>query len=201
MYPREDEPWAACDAIGEISEEAAFCEFCGAPQQTATTTEPGLRYLRRSQVDRQVAGVCGGIAHYLDIDPVFVRVAWVVLSIIPGAIFLGVLAYLVAWLIVPEAEPGTEPTPATPAPATWRSKRLRRSSTDSRIAGVCGGIAQYFDVDSTAVRLLWVVLSIVPGAIVCGILAYVVAWVVVPGPPIAAVPPEVAPAPTGSAAD
>ena len=181
----------------EISDEAAFCEFCGAPQQTAeTTTDPGLRYLRRSIVDRQLAGVCGGIARYLDVDPVFVRLAWVVLSIIPGAIFLGVLAYLVAWLIVPEAAPGAEPiTAATPA-AAWRSKRLRRSSTDSRIAGVCGGIAEYFGVDSTAVRLLWVVLSIVPGAIVCGILAYVVAWVVVPGPPLAAAsPPEATPAP------
>ena len=79
----------------EIPEDAAFCQFCGVDQRgPASTDAPTKRYLRRSQVERQVGGVCGGIAGYFDTDPVFVRVAWVILTIIPGAIFLGVLAYL-----------------------------------------------------------------------------------------------------------
>jgi phage shock protein C len=57
------------------------------------------------------------------------------------------------------------------------------SSTDSKIAGVCGGIAEYFDVDSTIVRLVWAVLSIVPGGFVGGIAAYVVAWLIMPRAP------------------
>ena len=51
---------------------------------------------------------------------------------------------------------------------------------DSKIAGVCGGIAEYLDVDSTIVRLVWVALSIVPGGVFGGVLAYVLAWIIVP---------------------
>jgi phage shock protein PspC (stress-responsive transcriptional regulator) len=130
-------------------------------------------------VDRQVAGVCGGIARYLSVDPVLIRIAWIVLTIVPGAIFLGALAYLVAWLIIPETEPGLEQDAAGSGEG-WASKRLHRSASDSKLGGVCGGIAEYFEVDPTAVRLLWVVLSIFPGAVVCGVLTYLVAWFIVP---------------------
>jgi phage shock protein PspC (stress-responsive transcriptional regulator) len=60
--------------------------------------------------------------------------AWAVLSIGPGAVSGGVIAYLVAWLVIPES---TEP--ASPP----HGRRLTRSATDSRIAGVCGGLAEY----------------------------------------------------------
>jgi phage shock protein C len=62
-------------------------------------------------------------------------------------------------------------------------RRLMRSATDSKIAGVCGGLAEYLGVDSTIVRLFWAVLAVVPGALVGGIVAYVVAWVIVPKAP------------------
>lgn len=180
----------------EIPEDAVFCQFCGMDQRRSATAEAPKRYLRRSRVDRQVGGVCGGIAAYFDTDPVFVRAAWVILTIIPGAIFLGVLAYLGAWLVIPEAQPGSEASVAGSSSGSWRAKRLYRSRTDSRIGGVCGGIAEYFAVDSTAIRLLWVVLSIFPGAVICGLLTYVVAWFIMPGAPIIAPSPpaEVTPA-------
>jgi len=180
-----------------IPDEAAYCQFCGA-RQSHENSQSSMRYLRRSHVDRQVAGVCGGIARYLDVDPVFVRLAWVILTIIPGAIFLGVLAYLVAWLIIPEAETGAEVATAEDPTGSWRSKRLQRSTSDSKIAGVCGGIAEYFSVDSTAVRVLWVVLSIFPGAVICGVIAYVVAWIIVPLAPVPTQPAEPSTAAAGS---
>ena len=73
--------------------------------------------------------------------------------------------------------------------------------TDSRIGGVCGGIAEYFAVDSTAIRLLWIALSIFRGAIICGLLTYVAAWFIVPGAPVVTTSPptEPTPAPAGSA--
>ena len=154
--------------------------------------------LRRSVVDRQIAGVCGGIARYFEIDPVFIRVAWVILTIVPGAIFLGILAYLVAWLIIPEAEPGTEPFAEPGATASWRQRRLLRSATDAKIGGVCGGITAYFGVDSTAIRLLWVLLSIFPGAIICGVLTYVVAWFIMPPAPASVLSPPAPASATGS---
>ena len=57
---------------------------------------------------------------------------------------------------------------------------LRRSTTDRQIAGVCGGMAEYFGVDSTAVRLLWVILSIFVGAVIGGVIAYLLAWLIIP---------------------
>ena len=49
-------------------------------------------------------------------------------------------------------------------------KKLYKSSTDKKIAGVCGGIAEYFNIDSTLVRLAWVVFCLLGGS---GVLAYI----------------------------
>ncbi|MFR9803926.1 PspC domain-containing protein [Pseudonocardia sp. RS010] len=67
------------------------------------------RRLRRSRRDRVFGGVCGGVARYLDVDPVLLRIAAVALALSGG---FGVLAYVVAWIVVPEAdedEPDTAP--------------------------------------------------------------------------------------------
>jgi phage shock protein C len=65
-----------------------------------------------------------------------------------------------------------------------------RSATDSRIAGVCGGLGEYLDVDPTIVRLVWVVLSVVPGGIVGGIVVYLLAWIIMPKAPLLATVPQ-----------
>jgi len=83
-----------------------------------------------------------------------------------------VVACLAVWLIVPEALTGDT------AAVTWR--RLSRLHTDMKVAGVRGELADYFEVDSTPICLLWVVLAICPGAIIGGVIAYVVAWLVLP---------------------
>ena len=57
---------------------------------------------------------------------------------------------------------------------------MTRSATERKVAGVCGGLAEYFQVDATVIRLLWAVLTIVPGMIVLGVLAYVAAWFIMP---------------------
>ncbi len=183
----------------EIVEDAAFCHYCGASQQPAAPRGAQRAPLRRSQIDRQLAGVCGGIARYFSVDPVLVRVAWVVLSIVPGTIFLGVLAYVVAWLIVPDAEPDSEYVDVGVGvdPANAPRRGMQRSSTDAKLAGVCGGIAEHFAVDATVVRLVWVILSIFPGLIICGVLAYLIAWFVIPAPASPVTPPT-APAPASA---
>lgn len=57
--------------------------------------------LTKSTTDRMIAGVCGGIAEYLDVDPTLVRIGYVVLSIFSAA-FPGVLAYIIMALIMPD---------------------------------------------------------------------------------------------------
>ena len=130
-----------------------------------------IRRLTRSRTDRTIAGVCAGLADYFEVDVVLVRAAWVVFSIVPGAVVGGVLAYLAAWLLIPET---------TDAAAVPTGRRLTRSITEKRIAGVCGGLAEYFGVDATAVRLLWVILSILGGAVIGGAIAYALAWLIIP---------------------
>ena len=71
-------------------------------------------------------------------------------------------------------------------PSAPQQKRLTLSRDDRMISGVCGGIAEYFGLDATVVRLAWALLTIFPGAIVLGVLAYLVAWAVIPR---AAAPP------------
>lgn len=144
------------------------------------------RRLTRSRADRKIAGVCAGLAAYFDVDVVLVRAAWVFLSIVPGALIGGVVVYLAAWLIVPEGTDLVAPT---------RERRLTRSASNRKIAGVCGGLAEYFDVDATAVRLIWVVLSIVGGAAIGGIIAYAVAWLIIPAAPGVAGAPDASPLP------
>ncbi|EIL96039.1 MULTISPECIES: PspC domain-containing protein [Rhodanobacter] len=57
------------------------------------------------------------------------------------------------------------------------SKRLSRSRTDRKLAGVCGGIAEFLGWDPTLVRVLWIVLTMLGGS---GILIYLVLWVAMP---------------------
>jgi len=52
-----------------------------------------------------------------------------------------------------------------------------RSSTDKKIAGVCGGLAEYFDLDATIIRVVWLLAMLCAGT---GGLAYLILWIVVP---------------------
>lgn len=77
-------------------------------------------------------------------------------------------------------EEGFEAEENTEAAETTRSagaKRLRKSATDKKLAGVCGGIAEYFGVDSTIVRLVFALLTVGWGS---GVAVYVVAALVMP---------------------
>jgi len=60
------------------------------------------------------------------------------------------------------------------------TRRLERLPGRGKIAGVCAGIAAYLETDVALVRAIWVLLSLVPGAIVGGVLAYAAAWLLMP---------------------
>jgi phage shock protein PspC (stress-responsive transcriptional regulator) len=63
------------------------------------------------------------------------------------------------------------------------TKRLYRSSKDRMLGGVCGGIAAYFSIDPTVIRLFWVIASIFLGMGFGGLLAYLLCMLVIPGEP------------------
>jgi phage shock protein C len=151
----------------EIEPESSYCRFCGAP---ARVPDAPRRFVRLPE-DGKVAGVCAGLAAYFDADVTLVRLAWVTLSIIPGVLIGGVVAYVAAWVLTPVAGPQDHRV---------LGMRLARSETDKQIAGVCGGLAEYFGVDATIVRLAAVALAIYPGAVIGGIVAYLIAWFIMP---------------------
>ncbi len=219
--------------------------------------ETTVRRLSRSRRDRVFAGVCGGLATYMGLDPVLVRVLYVALTLLSWG--TGILIYVLAWIIIPVE---SEEACATVAPkdessrrdarrifgvllvivgllalaATtlpwfhlfhgirlagpivlltiglvmlmWRRepvvrssdtvhsqgaeegavprgttagysepKRLVRVEHGHKIAGVCAGLGEYFNIDPTIVRLLFIAGIFAGGA---GIILYLIMWIVVP---------------------
>ena len=89
----------------------------------------------------------------------------------------------------PEPGPGGPGEIPAPAPGGPHGERLlRRSTSDKVLAGVCGGLGRYLGVDPVLVRIAAVVLALANGI---GLIAYVIAWIVIPeeraGQPVAAV--------------
>jgi len=99
----------------EIAEYSNFCYFCGARQHAAPPGPPrASRRLTRSVVDCKIAGVCGGIAEYLEVDSTLVRLIWVLLILMPVPLVPAFVGYFVAWLVMPQA-PYPVPQAAPPA--------------------------------------------------------------------------------------
>ena len=65
--------------------------------------------------------------------------------------------------------------------AAIMEKKLYKSNQNKMIDGVCGGIAEYFGIDPTVVRLIWALFSLMGG---CGILAYIIAAIIIPRNPV-----------------
>ena len=106
-----------CPECGrEYPQKVNFCCHCGAAMFTPVRVQKKLALSRR---DKKIAGVCAGFAEYLELDPTLVRLLWVALAFVGG---WGIIAYLVAWIIMPleaEATPAAASTPsAAPQPAT-----------------------------------------------------------------------------------
>ena len=110
----------------------------GQSQMPPPVTEQEKKSLFRKSNDRILGGVCSGLAHYLKIDPVFVRLGFVFLS----SLFFWV--YIIMWIFLPTKELPNNV-----------SKRLYRNPNDRFIAGVSGGIAAYFKIDTWIPRLIF----------------------------------------------
>jgi len=63
-----------------------------------SSTKKPKKYIHRSNKQRIIGGVAGGVAEYLDIDPTIIRLIWAVGSLFWG---IGLIAYLLAWIIIP----------------------------------------------------------------------------------------------------
>jgi phage shock protein PspC (stress-responsive transcriptional regulator) len=152
------------------------------PPSGGAVPPPPVRRLYRLRNDRVVAGVASGLAAHLELDPVWVRLAFVVLAFIGG---LGFLLYLVAWVVMPAADglPIGAMTGSSP-------RRLYRLRNDRWVAGVASGLGAYLEVDANLVRLAFFILGLFGGL---GVILYIVGWLLMPAidgvPPAGGVPP------------
>jgi phage shock protein PspC (stress-responsive transcriptional regulator) len=99
------------------------------------------RRLYRSENDKILGGVCGGLANYLRVDPAVVRIIFALTSFGWGA---GFLVYIVLWIVLPTRS----------LPTNFR-KRLYRNPDNKVIAGVASGLAAYFHIDVWIPRLIF----------------------------------------------
>lgn len=132
-----------------------------------------MKKLHRFVEDRKIAGVCGGLGDYFDLDPVFFRLFFL-LSLLFGG--LGALVYLILWIMVPEKSgKQSEPRPL---------RRLHLSNSDRKIGGVCGGLGERFEIDPVLFRVAFILLALACGL---GIFLYIVLWLLIPRAPAVAV--------------
>ena len=125
--------------------------------------------LYKSKDDCMLFGVCGGVAEYFGIDSTIIRLIVAVFCLCLGT---GLVAYLISALVIP-SRPSEEPY----VRMAGGTRKLRRSETDKTVCGVCGGIAEYFGIDSILVRLLLVFFCLLGGS---GIIAYIIAAIIIP---------------------
>lgn len=129
----------------------------GSPPPPAPIAPVG-RQLHRSRRDRMVGGVCGGIAHYLDVDPVLIRIAVMALTLSGG---FGVLAYVVAWIVIPEA-PEDEPE----RPATRADRHTVAVAVGAALVGLGGLLLLRQWLPGFGAGLFWPLVVVAAGALV-----------------------------------
>ncbi|MCF8254342.1 MAG: PspC domain-containing protein [Bacteroidia bacterium] len=158
--------------MGDINQMDEHGEVHAKEETKSTYTKPMQRKLRRHPSDQTLGGVCSGLGSFFDVDPVIVRVLFVLLLVIYGS---GVLLYLVLWAVLPEAR--GEEAEYMRMQKENRSKRLYRDSDSRVIGGVATGLSYYFGIDRAWIRLAFVITIFFFGT---GFWLYIVLWLIVP---------------------
>ena len=154
----------------------AFAEPTETPEPEGPGPEPAgpqaAKKLYRDKRRRLLGGVAAGIAHYFAIDPLWIRLIFIALlfdffvtSLVSS---LAILAYIVLWIVTPASDNLEEDK---------KLKKMYRNPQGRVIGGVASGVATYFDIDVTIIRVLFVLSIFVGGS---GIIAYIVLWMILP---------------------
>ncbi len=148
--------------------EEGTAETTGAANNSATAP----KRLYRDGKRKIIAGVAAGIAHYLRIDPLWIRLVFVVILLdlfitfsFSSALLIG---YIILWIVLPKRYDLKEDK---------KIKKMFRNPDDKVIGGVASGLAAYFGVDPTLIRILFVIFTFIGGS---GLIAYFILWVITP---------------------
>ena len=141
----------------------------GAPKEAAAEPKTTKR-LYRDLNRKVIAGVGSGIAHYFGMDPMWIRLIFILLFFnffLPGLSGAALLAYIILWIVVPGSGNLEDD----------KVKKMFRNPDDRVLGGVASGVAAYFGADVTVIRLLFV-LSIFLGG--TGFFIYIILWIITP---------------------
>ena len=154
----------------------------------------GPKRLYRDMANRKIAGVAAGIAQYFLINPLWVRLGFVLVAVLSPAVWRGfdgnpfrhfnlqlgswaLIAYIVLWIVLPKRYDAPAPTEALLNTGPLAGRRLFRDTGTGKIAGVASGLAAYFSIDVTLVRVL-LLLGLLLGF--STIPLYIILWIVLP---------------------
>ena len=121
--------------------------------------------------DKKFLGVCGGVADYFNVDATLIRIAVACIALYT-AIIPTLIVYVVLSFVFPHQPEGYTTVNS--------SKRLLKSSDNKKISGVCAGLAKYFGIDATIIRLVFALSMLVFGF---GLTIYIVCLVLMPSEP------------------
>ncbi|MEI8300308.1 MAG: PspC domain-containing protein [Chlamydiota bacterium] len=122
-----------------------------------------MRKLHRCRWDKKIGGVCGGLGQYLQCDPTLIRMILVFLCTVTAVIpFL--IVYIILWILLPLGPPIYVQIPG---------KKLYRSKIHKKLAGICGGLGEFFLLDPNLMRILVLILAVIT-AFVPVVISYVV---------------------------
>lgn len=124
------------------------------------------RKLYRDERRKVLGGVCAGLAHYFNIDPVWPRII-VALLLFASAGAL-IVAYIIFWIVLPSSSTLEEEV---------QIKKMYRDTENKVVGGVASGAAAYFGLDTTLVRILFVLFTIFGGL---GLVVYIIMWIALP---------------------
>lgn len=165
-----------------------------APGAAATDAPGEGKRLYRDMANRKIAGVAAGIAQYFAINPLWVRLGFVFATLLSPTIriwgwdnghshgrfdFGGwfALGYIILWILLPKRYDAPAPTEALLSTGPLAGRRLFRDTGSGKIAGVGAGLAAYFNIDVTLVRVM-----LLAGLFAGGFtfLLYIILWIVLP---------------------
>ena len=138
--------------------------------------KPKLKKIRRNMSDRVLAGVCSGIGHAYNFNPLWLRLLFVLLTIY--AFPWAAVVYLIAAIVIPKENVAFEEI---------KYKRFTRIKNHKLIAGVCTGLQDYLHIDVVIIRLAFIALIPVYGV---GAILYIAMWIVSPMKELKTLPKE-----------
>jgi phage shock protein PspC (stress-responsive transcriptional regulator) len=147
------------------SSHAESQQASGSTYNQSSQTYAPPKQLMRDQKRKILGGVCSGLANYFNVDALWIRLIFALLTFAYGITFV---AYIVMWILVPGSYDLDEPIVG---------KKMYRDPEKRIIGGVASGVGAYLGVETIAMRVLFIIFTVMGGL---GLFIYIVMWLILP---------------------